>query len=210
MITTLPTLPTDSLYKFTFYLGLLLLFGSFFFMFKQNEAVMKYHLMQDSLVLNESASLKHERFKDSVLIKELSKTNNAFDRLKKFRPQTNQNADSLKDEITVKTTDERIKLYKDYLESDSIHKLYDFKFAYIAKQIKHKTEFSGYIFQACLMFTGSLLLMWSGFMWYYRIQIPQDELFNLQVITAKKEAEAKKFNSGRKHFEPRIYPQSRL
>lgn len=220
--------PTDSLYKFCFMFGLVLIVFAFYFRDKQ---LNKYDNHQSYFILDSLSNLKkinEDNYKhNGQLLVHLRKEINSFFYYRNYvwtRSDTSfffhynlQNTIKIipeyrtflnhKDNGEVKGSD-----LNDFVDDLQIqinvkHRVEDSnvsgKIAYLQNKINDDS-----FYYTTLLYVGVLLFITGTISWYFKIQRPNDEMLELQLLEARAKATSKpkpQIKPGRKHY----YPQQR-
>ncbi|PWK74177.1 hypothetical protein LX99_03978 [Mucilaginibacter oryzae] len=213
---TVPALPTDSLYKFLFVFGIILLITGGYFATEVNK---KYRV----LILHVDSVTKNIKFKSLNLTKNTDSLKKQLDYLDKTVSKNQKKMDSLgksqfhnhKDFILSKKQSANLKIEKIKLaiELDKLknkHAELEKKWKEISDDgdkaesiINYQTiNMDFYIwFPVIVIFLGCIFTGLGGFRWYFKIQYYQDKILEMQYLQLKKDIE-KKGITGRSHHEP--------
>jgi hypothetical protein len=218
---TFPNLPTDSLYKFIFIAGVVLIVVSLYQNPKVQDEYYNKSMRTDSLsFLNKdtlgqvsdtlslfdnqikSANNLNHRYNitcDSIINRSKRGIKISNDLIKTYRSQKS-NLDSIEN-ILLKSSSKQVNL---------INKKFKLKVEDVylkARLVRIEKSYDSQRFQLIAMvLMGFVLMFMGGFGWFIYIQSPQDKLLQIQL----KEAEKKATIIGRTHFEPKILPRTKL
>ena len=228
-------LPTDSLYKFSFMFGLLLILFSFYFKDKNLDAYDKRQIIYISDSLSRELKLSQESFRtDSLYLESTSLDINRYAKYKN-KSRRNYTFEDLKWEVElayerVKPKDSILLFKLDWLKKMDTLKIDKKDFAteiaysiyVLGGQLKLKREkqisevefYSNKLLYQQLFYKliliGGVVLFFAGLIfWYFKIQIIQDKMLNLQLVEIEKKTKGSDL-SNRKHFEPQILPWSKF
>ncbi|RKR82649.1 hypothetical protein BDD43_2834 [Mucilaginibacter gracilis] len=159
----IPTLPTDSLYKFMFIGGIVLILFSFFTMNRASDDIKLKRKAADSL----SATIR---------------TRNKIDSLKSRWFDRNLNSHIFTtEELKSQIENER----KNLIDFISLSDAYEKKALDLIKD-EHKIDLISF-FMGVLIVVGITFTIVGGCQWYIKIQIPQDRLLQIQLQLAETE-----------------------
>jgi len=227
---SLPTLPTDSLYKFVFVAGVLITISSFIW------ESQKFPTYYDDIVRLDSTAYNID-VKSKLISKDLNEfeTNPIIktqtDYLDTIRFYTNKykqkglsDNEYFKLENIIMALDKKeIKYYalnKNRFDSltqninKSKERFYNLKAG--SKLLEDKlailreTFTSQYTLEIILIIMGTFYACLGGLLWYNRIQIFQDKILKMQTAKLESEMNDNLKISGRQHFEPKIFPNKRV
>lgn len=219
--------PTDSLYKFSFMFGLVLIIFSFYFREKELD---RYNSPQAYRIIDSLKSdlrlrtMAVEHYKKEMrplrdllnrprIQKRISKSQ-LFKATHYWESEENRFFTGIDTNLN-KAYKERIKLIKANYYKDSIRAYAEFyQIVQIMTDVKEavdKEKIKFYsrkllmnnIYFCLLLLLGCFLFVIGSILWYKKIQKPQDELLNIQLEEARKKSPL----FGRKHFEPKILPR---
>jgi len=186
----LPNLPTDSLYKFIFITGLISVFYSSYLSRRNQDYDNKLAVSIDSLTFLMGQQMISTK---ADLMQSKNNTERTLDRLDYLKTIDKSRLDSFQGKHFDEEIDEAGKIIdKSTVISDSVQKilnhysaesnLADMKYKITkSNRNKNQTEVDNYFKY------GIMMIVLGFFFWFYRIQIPQDELQNVQLELAKME-----------------------
>lgn len=201
---TFPTLPTDSLYKFIFIAGVVLVVTSTYMMPRISIENLNEEVRLDSLqIMNHFES---NVVKDSA--NEIERVLKKYDEETDSLIKTNGKIANLrerynKDVVPTKSQFKRLARKQMAYTIDSLFK--DNR-----KKMNEKFYQMNNHLLKNIFVLGWLLVSIGGVFWYLCIQQPQDELLKIQLVEARKKTDNSKEIKVRKHFEPQTLPRPQL
>jgi hypothetical protein len=192
---SLPTLPTDSLYKFLFVSGIIMIFfGVYLKTFREDDGY------DDFWKLNMLKNKKIDSLFDINGI--IKKMDDSAER--KYREGIKINSDGTKTTPSPTNFVNYPKIFelnkKSYqLKQDSLY--YNTKM-YLISEKNFNIKNEGLV----LIFIGTIIAVFGGLFWYKYIQRPQDKLLSIQIEQLEQAIKNEKNNKiiiiGRKHHDP--------
>jgi len=181
----LPNLPTDSLYKFTFMGGIVLLLSSLFLLKDNYSQVTSMLTNADSVIkshrVQSEASFKIQEAKLKVLENAYHAGNRILgkDSILLSRPIP---------EMILKNRKRDLEESELVANKDSIRKMQQFHDETLIRHLIKAEYTNWHLFLIwVILTTGALMTSYGCFMWYYRIQLPQDKLLHMRVILMEKQ-----------------------
>jgi len=191
---SLPTLPTDSLYKFIFIGGLILLIFSAYLDQNQLDSSTKENFNMDSLQIVKNSYAQMDSLNNLNDDKRLKYLGEAY------KSTSVQYADMIKKKSSVaeigiiKEMNDRYsrEMNQIILKHDSLTKDYhrtyiEFQLRQSRYEMNEKLSKSHHSTSNMCFYSGVIMFLLGGFLWCYRIQIPQDEIQKIQLDLAKLE-----------------------
>jgi len=223
----IPTLPTDSLYKFLFVFGIITILSASYLETQVLVSNQKAFVIIDSLASEKSYKIdplitsankylkSHQTSKAVKLLRDLKRSIDTFklnDHTKseiiKFEKQKKAKEDSI-NQVRKKEEGEYYLIKQKIRIADSINQTYHRLYDRVKVKQENSFPFLPEWFIIYLYVLGSLLTLFGGVSWYHKIQTKQDRILDLQLQQLELEINNKAKITGRYHFEPKNIPTKR-
>ena len=200
---TFPNLPTDSLYKFYFIVGFIMMFLSIFVIYDRTNKVFVAATQIDSLdsYFTKSQELEIELIENQNKV--LEETSQSYDKIIKSSPSVTP-LDSSR--IIIKLMEERLQIQKQRYIEDSIsqRKFLDYKIQHdkLNIYIKDKTVV---VVSILFFLLGGYFFGYGGYYWTKKLQEPQDKILEIQLKLLEKELDTVNRYFPKRGIEPKVF-----